>query len=67
MIVAPFSIDSSKIRQPDGSEKWVGYHIGAMDWMPNNEGVHWFIDKAWPVIHKAVPHFDFLFCRAQYA
>ena len=61
MIVAPFSIDISKIRPPDGNENWVGYHIGAMDWMPNNEGIHWFLDKAWPGIHKAVPKFDFYF------
>ena len=61
MVVAPFSVDISKIKPANPNEKWVGYHIGAMDWMPNNEGMHWFLDKAWPAIHKAIPRFEFYF------
>lgn len=61
LIVAPFSIDMSKV--PSGSETadWVGYHIGAMDWQPNQDGVKWFLSKAWPAIRKAVPGFRFYF------
>ena len=60
MIVAPFSIDTSKIK-PGGNERWVGYHIGAMDWIANRAGVKWFIEKAWPQVQKAVPGFEFYF------
>jgi glycosyltransferase involved in cell wall biosynthesis len=60
-LVAPFSMDTSKISVSDVEKKWVGYHIGAMDWIPNKEGVKWFLTEAWPRIHKAVPKFEFYF------
>ena len=31
------------------------FHLGSMDWMPNQEGVKWFIDKVWPLVHKQMP------------
>lgn len=60
MIVAPFSIDIEKIKHGK-NEKWVGYHIGAMDWIPNREGVLWFIQRAMPKIRRSVPDFEFYF------
>lgn len=30
-------------------------HIGSMDWTPNSEGIDWFLNDAWPVIHKKHP------------
>jgi glycosyltransferase involved in cell wall biosynthesis len=61
MIIAPFSIDIEKVKPSDNTERWVGYHIGAMDWIANREGIRWFLDKAWPGIHRAVPKFEFYF------
>lgn len=60
MIVSPFSIDLDKIK-PAKNEKWVGYHIGAMDWLPNQEGITWFLERAWKKIHRTVPSFEFYF------
>lgn len=31
------------------------FHIGSMNWMPNEEGIRWFIDSAWPLIHQRFP------------
>ena len=31
------------------------YHLGSMDWMPNQEGVQWFLDKVWPKVHQMLP------------
>lgn len=28
-------------------------HIGSMNWMPNQEGIRWFLEKCWPGIHEA--------------
>jgi glycosyltransferase involved in cell wall biosynthesis len=28
----------------------VVFHLGAMDWLPNVEGVRWFVSKVWPLI-----------------
>jgi polysaccharide biosynthesis protein PslH len=61
ILVAPFSIDTNKIKPSTKEEEWVGYHIGAMDWKPNQDGMRWFLHNAWPVIHKSVPKFKFYF------
>ena len=31
------------------------YHLGSMDWIPNQEGVQWFLDKVWPKVHQMLP------------
>jgi len=31
------------------------FHIGAMDWMPNQESIRWLLDEIWPVVHREVP------------
>jgi glycosyltransferase involved in cell wall biosynthesis len=42
--------------QPKNSlEKKQLFHLGAMDWLPNREGVDWFIHMVWPEIHAALP------------
>jgi glycosyltransferase involved in cell wall biosynthesis len=28
------------------------FHIGSLEWAPNQEGMIWFIDKCWPKIHE---------------
>jgi glycosyltransferase involved in cell wall biosynthesis len=32
------------------------FHIGAMDWKPNEEGLRWFVNECWPIIHKSYPY-----------
>ena len=31
------------------------FHLGAMDWKPNQEAINWFIDNVWPTIHEINP------------
>lgn len=31
------------------------FHIGAMDWMPNQDSINWLLDNVWPVVHREVP------------
>ena len=31
------------------------YHIGSMNWMPNEEGIHWFLNNIWDKIAKRNP------------
>ncbi len=33
------------------------YHIGSMNWMPNEEGIRWFIDEVMPKTVEKVPEF----------
>lgn len=35
------------------------FHIGALDWAPNQEGLIWFFDKCWPRIHRDYPEVKF--------
>jgi len=31
------------------------FHIGAMDWMPNQESIEWLLKEIWPVVHHRTP------------
>lgn len=31
------------------------FHLGSMDWMPNQEGVKWFLSRVWPQVHERMP------------
>ena len=35
------------------------FHIGALDWAPNQEGLIWFFDQCWPRIHARNPDLKF--------
>ena len=35
------------------------FHIGALDWAPNQEGLIWFFSNCWPKIHSQNPELKF--------
>jgi polysaccharide biosynthesis protein PslH len=35
------------------------FHIGALDWAPNQEGLIWFFSHCWPKIHSQNPELKF--------
>ncbi len=35
------------------------FHIGSLDWMPNQEGVKWFVERVWPKLIKQLPEIKF--------
>lgn len=35
------------------------FFIGALDWMPNREGLKWFLENVWQKIHKQYPDLKF--------
>lgn len=35
--------------------------IGSLDWMPNTEGLHWFLDEVWPKLKSIHPQIEFHF------
>ncbi len=41
-----YKIDLSKTNFP------TLFHLGAMDWRPNKEGLEWFLDEIWPDIEE---------------
>lgn len=35
------------------------FHLGSLEWPPNQEGLIWFLDKCWPIIHEKYPTLQF--------
>jgi len=33
--------------------------IGSLDWLPNQEGLQWFLQKVWPLLHARFPKLEF--------
>lgn len=31
------------------------FHMGALDWLPNVEGLRWFVDRVWPLVRLELP------------
>jgi len=60
MLTIPFGIDVASIK-PQSKESMVGYHIGAMDWLPNQDAIKWFAKEVWPTVRKLNPDFPFYF------
>lgn len=52
--VVPFGIEP---RQNDDIEEEPNtlFHIGSMDWRPNEEGIRWFLSDVWPLVHSQLP------------
>lgn len=53
--VIPIGIDVKKIETAQLDDSLSLYHLGAMDWAPNVEGVEWFLDRVWPVVSNEIP------------
>ncbi len=56
--VCPAGVDIDK-KKSDGGHLPGIFHIGALDWMPNQEGVQWFLNHCWPAIRKEYPQVCF--------
>ena len=54
IMVRPFGIDPKPAINTN-VEPYSLFHIAAMDWQPNLDGVNWFLDKVWPLIHNKLP------------
>jgi glycosyltransferase involved in cell wall biosynthesis len=61
MISIPFSINAEKFRDMTFGtpEPLSFFHIGSMDWMPNQEGIRWFLENVWGFIHENNPQATF--------
>lgn len=49
-----FAMKESTHERTATEEKTV-FHIGAMDWKPNYDGVEWLCNEVWPLVLKSVP------------
>lgn len=63
--VAGFGIDTSThaaghdLHEPPTSRPVRMFHLGAMDWGPNREGIEWFLTSVWPTLVARHPGTEF--------
>jgi len=57
--VFPFGVDLEKYQSVALTNKNSIFHIGSMEWLPNQHGVNWFIDKVWSVLSKKYENLQF--------
>ena len=56
VIDLPFGVDIAKFNPVfEVEDKPTFYHIGSMNWMPNEEGIKWFLNNVWGDVVKRVP------------
>lgn len=60
-VVAPVAFKSAKptLPWPQGPLKL--YHLGAMDWLPNQEAMRWFLSDVWPLLRAEFKDLEFHF------
>lgn len=56
IVPVPFGVDPARYLHPGIQTEWPSlFSIGSMNWIPNQEGIRWFLEKVWPEIHNAFP------------
>ncbi len=57
VIDVSFGVDLSVLPWPTHADPEPNslFHIGSMDWIPNQEGIRWFLEEVWPVVNKERP------------
>ena len=58
IICTPFGLDIHEYVPEDKKthEEIKFFHLGAMDWKPNLEGVSWLVENVWPKIKREIPN-----------
>ena len=59
ILIVPTGIDPPKKDYIPGLNNNSIFHLGALDWMPNQEGLLWFIEKIWPGVQSKYPDLKF--------
>jgi glycosyltransferase involved in cell wall biosynthesis len=59
METIPFGIDIENANSKKKEEYPSVFHLGAMDWRPNQDAMRWFLDETWPEVVKQFPAVKF--------
>ncbi len=52
----PFGIDPAKYIDLPGTEEFPSlFSLGSMNWIPNQDGIRWFLQQVWPDVHHQFP------------
>lgn len=53
--IAPVGFETEDYPIHENPNPKLIFHIGAMDWLPNIEGIQWFLEKVWPIVKSKFP------------
>jgi glycosyltransferase involved in cell wall biosynthesis len=53
--VIPIATDPRAQQPVGGDRRFRVTFLGGLHWPPNREGVSWFLDDVWPLVHQASP------------
>ena len=60
IFVSPAGLDMQDYVIDKSKREWPGlFHLGALNWMPNVQGIEWFLKEIWPKLHSAFPKLKF--------
>ncbi len=51
----PFGLDPAEYVRPFPEGPPIFFHLGSMDWLPNQEGIRWLLRSVWPRVVQAHP------------
>lgn len=52
----PFGLDVTKFEpEPEVKKTPTFFHIGSMNWMPNEEAIKWFLSEVWDTVLTRIP------------
>lgn len=58
--VSPTGINMDDFSKYDATPEFPSvFHIGALDWSPNQEGIEWFLQHCWGKLHEKYPALKF--------
>ncbi len=58
--VSPAGIEINKEYDAGKNTEFpVLFYIGSLDWMPNHEGLTWFLEQVWPIVNNQFPTLQF--------
>ncbi|HNS11132.1 MAG TPA: glycosyltransferase family 4 protein [Bacteroidia bacterium] len=55
VLTVPLGIDMEQYPLQKFNPDLSVFHLGSMDWLPNQEAIRWFLFSVWPSIHKKFP------------
>ena len=59
IISIPFGINLDTLTgSPEQPAEASLFHIGTMNWYPNEESIKWLISEVWPMVHKRKPNLE---------
>ena len=56
----PFGVNPEEYKLNDIKPEFPSlFHLGSMNWVPNQEGIRWFLEHVWPPVNKMFPDLKF--------